>query len=52
MAYVYNSACRACFADAKPMQGGCCTEGACSLKPVDIKQANETLDTGKLKDTN
>ena len=44
MAYVYNSACRVCFADAKPMQGGC-------LKPVGMKQVDDTPDTSKLKDT-
>jgi|TARA_B110001469_G_scaffold102572_1_gene100730 hypothetical protein len=52
VAYIYNSACRVCFADAKPMQGGCCAEGACNLKPVGTKQVDETLDTRKLKDTN
>tara|TARA_B100000768_G_scaffold149027_1_gene143187 strand:- start:473 stop:577 length:105 start_codon:yes stop_codon:yes gene_type:complete len=34
------------------MQGGCCAEGACSLKPVGMKPVDETLDTSKLKDTN
>ena len=41
----YNSACRLCFPEAKPMQGGCGAEGACSLKQVD-----EPLKTGKIRD--